>query len=127
MRVHKPDGAAVDTPVDSAIEMSAEVTRGAPLYSDLKEKHLPVRSLSAGDTLEYEVHTSIDKPEAPGQFWGATHFTAPGSIIVLAEILILEVPKDKYVQVWSPNHKPTITENGSIRSYSWNGATCCCP
>jgi len=122
VRVHKPDGAAVDTPVDSAIEMSAEVTRGAPLYSDLKEKHLPVRSLSAGDTLEYEVHTSIDKPEAPGQFWGATHFTAPGSIIVLAEILILEVPKDKYVQVWSPNHKPTITENGSIRSYSWNVA-----
>jgi tetratricopeptide (TPR) repeat protein len=122
VRVHKPDGTVVDTPTDGAIEISAEVTRGAPLYSDLKEKHLPVRSLSVGDTLEYEVRTSIDKPEAPGQFWGATHFTAPGSIIVLAEILNLEIPKDKYVQVWSPNHKPTITESDSSRTYSWNVA-----
>ncbi|QNI31407.1 DUF3857 domain-containing protein [Alloacidobacterium dinghuense] len=120
--VHKPDGSTVDTPPDSAIEMSAEVTREAPLYSDLKEKHLPVRSLSVGDILEYEVHTSIDKPEAPGQFWGAHHFTAPGSVIVLSEVLNLEVPKDKYVQVWSPNHKPTIAERDTVRTYSWSMA-----
>jgi len=122
VRVHKSDGSVVDTPPASAIEMSAEVTREAPLYSDLKEKHLPVRSLSVGDTLEYEVHTSIDKPEAPLQFWGAYHFTAPGSVIVLSEVLNLEVPKDKYVQVWSPNHKPTITERETVRTYSWSMA-----
>jgi hypothetical protein len=112
----------VDTPSDTAIDMPAEVTREAPLYSDLKQKHLAVRSLSVGDTLEYEVHTTIDKPEAPGQFWGATHFVVPGTVVVLAEIVNLEVPKDKYVQVWSPNHKPTITENGSVRTYSWTVA-----
>jgi len=44
----------------------------------------------AGD----EVHTTIDKAEAPGQFWGATHFTAPGTVVVLAEVVNLEVPKD---------------------------------
>jgi tetratricopeptide (TPR) repeat protein len=120
IRVHKADGTAVDTPADNAIEMAAEVTREAPLYSDLKEKHLPVRSLSAGDSLEYEVHTSIDRAQAPGQFWGAHHFTAPGTVIVLAEVLNLEVPKDKTVQVWSPNHKPAIIEHDGIRSYSWN-------
>jgi transglutaminase-like putative cysteine protease/tetratricopeptide (TPR) repeat protein len=122
VRVHKPDGTTVDTPADNAIDMPAEVTREAPLYSDLKEKHLPIRSLSVGDTLEYEVHNSIDKPEAPGQFWGANHFTAPGTVIVLAEVFNLEVPKDKYVQVWSPNHKPTVTENDTVRTYSWNVA-----
>ncbi len=122
VRVHKPDGSTVDTPADSAIDMSAEVSREAPLYSDLKEKHLPVRSLSVGDTLEYEFDTSIDKPEAPGQFWGANHFTPPGSVIVLDEVLNLEVPKDKYIQVWSPNHKPTITEHDGLRRYSWDVA-----
>lgn len=122
VRVHKPDGTVVDTPGSDAIDMPAAVTREAPLYSDLKEKHLPVRSLSVGDTLEYEVHTTIDKPEAPGQFWGVEHFTAPGTVIVLSEIFTLEVPKDKYVQVWSPNHKPIITEHDGIRGYRWETA-----
>jgi tetratricopeptide (TPR) repeat protein/transglutaminase-like putative cysteine protease len=119
VRVHKQDGSTVDTPIADAIEMSAAVTRDAPLYSDLKEKHLPVRSLTTGDTLEYEVHVSIDKAEAPGQFWGAQTFTPPGSLIVLAETFTLEVPKEKYLQVWSPNHKPTITEHDNLRTYHW--------
>jgi len=120
VRVHKPDGTTVDTPVADAIEMPATVTREAPLYSDLKEKHLPVRSLSVGDTLEYEVRTTIDKAEAPGQFWGAHHFTPPGTLVVRDEVLTVEVPKDKYVQMWSPNHKPTVTEHDAVRSYSWH-------
>jgi tetratricopeptide (TPR) repeat protein/transglutaminase-like putative cysteine protease len=120
--VHKADGSVVDTPAADAVEMTAEVSREAPLYSDLKEKHVPVRSLSTGDTLEYEVHTSIDKAEAPGQFWGADHFTLPGSLVVLAEVLTLELPADKYVQVWSPNHKPVMTEHDGVRSYSWTVA-----
>ena len=119
VRVHKQDGSTVDTPVADAIDMPAAVTREAPLYSDLKEKHLPVRSLATGDTLEYEVHVTIDKAEAPGQFWGAQNFTPPGSLIVLAETFTLEVPKDKYLQVWSPNHKPTITEHDNLRTYRW--------
>jgi transglutaminase-like putative cysteine protease/Flp pilus assembly protein TadD len=119
VRVHKQDGSTVDTPVADAIDMAAAVTREAPLYSDLKEKHLPVRSLATGDTLEYEVHVTIDKAEAPGQFWGVQNFTPPGSLIVLAEIFTLEVPKDKYLQVWSPNHKPTVTEHDNLRTYRW--------
>ena len=50
------------------------------------------------------------------------HFTAPGTVVVLSEVLKLEVPKDKYVQVWSPNHKPTITEQDQVRTYTWNVA-----
>ncbi|WP_263355833.1 DUF3857 domain-containing protein [Acidicapsa ligni] len=120
VRVHKADGTTVDTPVADAIDMPAAVTREAPLYSDLKEKHIPVRSLSNGDTLEYDVMMTINKPEAPGQFWGSYHFTLPGSIVVKSEVLIVEVPKDKYVQVWSPNHKAVVTEHDGIVSYSWN-------
>jgi tetratricopeptide (TPR) repeat protein/transglutaminase-like putative cysteine protease len=120
VRVYKADATMVDTPTADAIDMPAEVTREAPLYSDLKEKHLPVRSLSPGDTIEYEVDTKIDKPEAPGQFWGAEHFTAPGTLVVLAEVLTLDVPADKYVQVWSPNHTPAVTEQNGRKIYSWN-------
>lgn len=120
VRVHKADGSVVDTPAGDAIDMPTEVTREAPLYSDLKEKHLPVRSLSPGDRLEYEVDTAIDKPEAPGQFWGAQHFTPPGTIVVLAEILNLEVPADKYVQVWSPNHKFSVAEKDGVKTYTWD-------
>ncbi len=122
VRVYKADGTTVDTPAADAIDMSADVTREAPLYSDLKEKHLPVRSLSPGDTLEYEVDTAINKAEAPGEFWGADHFTVPGTLVVLAEVVTLDVPADKYVQVWSPNHKPTVTEQNGRKVYSWNVA-----
>src|ERR1700748_2149416 len=61
VRVHKADGTTVETPVSDAMDMPAEVTREAPLYSELKEKPLPVRSLSRGDTLEYEGDTTINK------------------------------------------------------------------
>jgi len=122
VRVLKADGSTVDTPATDAMEMPADVTRQAPLYSDLKELHLPVRSLSAGDTLEYDIVVAIHKPEAPGEFWGAYHFTPPGTGIVLSEVLTLVVPADKYVQVWSPNHKATVTEANGVRTYSWNVA-----
>jgi len=119
VRVHKADGSTAETPASDAIDMPADVSREAPLYSDLKEKRIPVRSLSAGDTLDYEVDTSITQPEVPGQFWGADHFTAPGTLVVLAETLTLIFPADKYVQVWSPNHKATITEKNGLRTYMW--------
>lgn len=119
VRVHKADGTTVETPPTDAIDMPADVSREAPLYSDLKEKHLPIRSLARGDTLEYEVDTTIEKPEAPGQFWGTEHFTPPGTIIVLSETLTLDVPADKYLQVWSPNHSPKMVEQNGRRIYSW--------
>ena len=120
VRVKKPEGTVVETPPTDAIDMPADVSRQAPLYSDLKEKHLPVRSVSAGDTLEYEIDTSIDKADAPGQFWGTEHFTAPGTVVVLAEIFTLDLPADKYVHVWSPNHKPALSEQNGRRIYTWN-------
>ena len=37
VRVHKPDGTVVATPVADAMEMPSEVTRDAPMYSDIRE------------------------------------------------------------------------------------------
>jgi predicted Zn-dependent protease/transglutaminase-like putative cysteine protease len=121
LRVHKPDGTVVETPVADAIEMPAPVTQTAPLYSDLKEKQLPVRSLATGDVIEYQFRTTRTKAEAPGQFWGADHFLREAGI-VLAQTLTLEVPADKYLQVWDPNHSTTPTQHDGLRTYTWSSS-----
>jgi predicted Zn-dependent protease/transglutaminase-like putative cysteine protease len=119
IRVHKPDGTIVETPVADAIEMPAPVTQTAPLYSDLKEKQLPVRSLATGDVLEYQLRTTRTKAEQPGQFWGADHFMRDAGI-VLQQTLTLEVPADIYLQVWDPNHPTTPKQHDGLRTYTWN-------
>jgi hypothetical protein len=55
VRVRKPSGEVLDTPAADAQEVAAPVTEAAPMYSDLRMKQLPVKSLSVGDTLEYRV------------------------------------------------------------------------
>ena len=121
IHVRKPDGTTVDTPTADAIEMPAPVTREAPLYSDLKEKQVPVRSLAAGDVLDYQLHTARTKAEAPGQFWGAEHFTVVGAV-VLNETLTLEAPAATYLQVWSPNHPVTPSEHDGLRVWRWTSS-----
>ncbi len=115
VRVHKADGTTVETPADGSMEMPAEVTRDAPVYSDIKEMHLPVRSLSMGDRLEYQTHTTRTKAEAPNQFWGAEHF-AVNAGVVLNQTITLSVPSATYVQVWSPNHpaQPTLRDGNKV-------------
>jgi tetratricopeptide (TPR) repeat protein len=121
IRVHKPDGTTVETPVADAMEMPAAVTREAPLYSDLKEKQLPVRSVAAGDVLDYQFRTERTKAEAPGQFWGAEHFLVEGGV-VLSQTLTLEVPANKYVQVWDPHHPARPSAHDAVLTYHWDSS-----
>lgn len=121
LRVHKADGTTVETPVADAIEMPAPVTTVAPLYSDLKVKQLPVRSLSAGDVIDYQLRTVRTKAEVPDQFWGAEHFLRDAGV-VLSQTLALEVPVDTYVQVWDPNHSTTPKRHEGVRTYSWSAS-----
>jgi tetratricopeptide (TPR) repeat protein len=118
IRVHKPDGSTIETPVADAIEMPAQVTSIAPLYSDLKEKQLPVRSLAVGDVIDYQLRTVRTKAEVPGQFWGAEHFLRDAGV-VLSQTLTLELPVDTYVQVWDPNHPSTPKQHDGLRTYLW--------
>lgn len=121
VRVRKPDGTVIETPTADAIEMPASVTREAPLYSDLKEKQLPVRSLAAGDVIEYQLRTVRTKAEVPGQFWGAEHFLRDSGV-VLSQTLTLEVPVGTNVQVWDPNHPATSTERDGMHIYAWSAS-----
>ncbi len=116
--VRKPDGTLILTPTADSVELPAPVTREAPVYSDLKQKQLPVRSLAAGDVLTYDLKTVFRVPEVPGQFWGAEHFVTAG--VVLSETLKLEIPAAKYVQVWSPRHTADVTNEGTNKVYRWH-------
>ncbi len=130
VRVRHADGSIITTSASDAQELPTEVTREAPFYSDLKQEQIPVRSLQPGDLLEYKLRIVRTKPEAPNHFWGNESFFLPShNIVIRAEVVELHVPKDTYVQVWSPNYKPTLTDtaasgpNGTAeRVYRWQSA-----
>ena len=117
VRVRKPDGSVVSTPETDAQDQPAEVTRLAPFYSDIRNKQLPVKSLSVGDQLEYQVRQVRTVAAAPGHFWYTQEFVT--NAVVLEETASLSVPRQKYVQVESPKVKPEITETADRRVYRW--------
>jgi len=115
--VHHPDGTSTETPASDGMEMPAPISQQAPLYSDLKLLQIPVRSLRAGDVLEYSVRVQRKNPESASQFWDIHSFTR--SFVVLSEKLTLDVPKEKYVKQWSPGLEPTTNESGGRVIYVW--------
>jgi hypothetical protein len=54
-RVVKPDGVATEIPQSAVQDVSSPVLRMAPIYGDIREKHLVVPGLGVGDILEYEM------------------------------------------------------------------------
>jgi tetratricopeptide (TPR) repeat protein len=120
LRVRKPDGAIVSTPPSDAQDMPTDVTRAAPFYSDLKQLQIPVKSLSAGDELQYRIHFELYRPEIDNQFWGSGDWL-PGNV-VLDESIELSFPAAQYVQVLSPAAPPAVSESNGRKIYTWNSA-----
>ena len=117
VRVRKADGSTVTTPEDNIQDLDSEITRSAPFYSDLREKHVAVKGLGPGDTLEYQAHWRTTKPLIPGQFWFEYSFHHDG--IVLAESLEIKVPADRAVKVKGPQATQTVKTASGSRVYSW--------
>ena len=120
VRVRKPDGSVVETPQTSVQDVSSEVTKAAPTYSDQREKQVPVKGLAVGDVLEYRLRLVGTRAEVPGQFWFQQDFVK--GAVVLQETLRISVPADKYVQVKSPTAKPEVREEGGRKIYIWKTA-----
>jgi hypothetical protein len=119
-RVRRPDGTVAETPVSGALEQSDPVTQAAPFYSDLKQKQLPIRSLSVGDTLEWQAKVVRTKAEAPGEVWGQDTFSDDS--VVLSASIELRVPKDVAVNVWSPTLKPAETVANGYKVFRWENS-----
>jgi len=117
IRVRKPDSSIVATPLDDVQDMPSNITREAPFYSDLREKHAPVKGLSTGDVLEWQCHWRQTKPLVPGQFW--TSFAFSHDDIVLKQQLQISVPRERAVKVKGSGSPPTISDDGQRRVYKW--------
>src|SRR2546427_716667 len=101
VRVHKADGTVVETSPETVQDMTSEVTRVAPMYSDYREKHIAVKGLGVGDVLEYQFTTRVRTPLIPRQFWFEYDFYKAG--IALDEEVEVRVPKGRDVKVKSPD------------------------
>jgi tetratricopeptide (TPR) repeat protein len=117
VRVIKPDGTVVVTPDYNIQDMPADVTREAPMYSDIHQKHVAVKGLGVGDTLESKVTLRTLKPEVPGQFW--LEYSFEKNLIALDEQLDLDLPADKSVTVTSDDLQPTVTTANGRKLYHW--------
>jgi tetratricopeptide (TPR) repeat protein len=121
VRVRKPSGQIVSTPVDGAQEVPLPVTQQAPMYSDLRMKQLPVQSLSVGDTLEYQVSLKSTNADVPGAFWFQADFTT--GVPVQSETYEIYVPRDVPMVVKSKGTAPAVSDKGSERTYRWQHET----
>jgi len=117
VRVRKPDGSVVVTPEYNVQDMPADLSREAPMYSDIHQKQVAVRGLGVGDTLEYQVTLRVLKPEVPGQFW--LEYSFERNVIVLDEELDLDVPAEMTLKVASSEVQPTIATESGRKLYHW--------
>ncbi len=120
VRVRKPDGSVVTTPAYNIQDMPADVTRSAPMYSDIHEKHVTVKGLAVGDVLEYHLIYRTTKPEVPGQFWFNASFFK--DTIILNQEIEISLPRGVFANVSSPNAKPQITDEGGRKVYRWKAS-----
>jgi tetratricopeptide (TPR) repeat protein len=121
VRVFKADGTIVSASAGAVQDLSSAVERGAPVYSDAREKHVTVPSLRPGDVLEFGVRTTIHTPLAPGHFWMEHDFAKSG--IVLDEQLQVDVPAAKPVTLKTrPDAAPGIADLNGRRIYTWHTA-----
>lgn len=117
VHVKKADGTTVATPAANALDLPSDVTRSAPMYSDLKQKQIPVKALGVGDTLEFEVTYAQDKPLVPGQFWFS--YTFGRNFVVLNEVLEVRFPREKQPKFANADLKPVVADEGADRVYTW--------
>ncbi len=118
VQVRRPDGTVIKTPESNIQDMPHEVTSSAPMYSDLREKHVAVKGLGVGDLLEYKVRFNTVKPQVPGQFWFEYSFYK--DVMTRDERLEISCPGEKYLNVRSPDIKPEIRNDAGRRIYTWS-------
>jgi tetratricopeptide (TPR) repeat protein len=122
VRVRKADGTAVSASESDVQDLSAPVAREAPIYTDLRQKHVTVPGLRPGDVLEYRAVWHLHTALAPNHFWLAHDFVT-ADVIVLDEGLEVNIPRDSKVKLKTEaGFEPSINEQAERRVYNWKHA-----
>jgi tetratricopeptide (TPR) repeat protein/transglutaminase-like putative cysteine protease len=123
VRVLKPNGGIIEAGASAVQDLTAPISREAPMYTDFRLKHVSVRALQPGDTLEYKTTKWVTDPLAPGQFWYEYNFER--DVIVLEEQLTLLVPQGRDIKLQirrvDPAQTKEVTLPGGRRylQYQW--------
>lgn len=119
VRVRKADGSVVSATASDVQDLSAPLAREAPIYTDLRQKHITVPGLRPGDTLEYHIVWNIHSALAQNHFWVEHDFVTRGPI-VLDDTLTVNIPAASKVKLKTePGYEPAIKEEQDRRIYSW--------
>lgn len=120
IRVRKPDGTVIDAARSDIQDLSAPVAREAPVYTDLRQKHVTVRGLRPGDVLEYHIIWKVHTPLAQNNFWLEQDFSNPESLITLDDQLEVNIPRDSKVKLKTAvGFDAKIKEQDDRRIYTW--------
>lgn len=117
VRVHQPDGMVLETPISDVQEIDSAVSREAPMYTDQREKHIAVKSLAVGDTLEAHLRWTMTEPLAPGHFWYADSYFTAG--ICLQETIKFDLPADLPAKLRNSDPQPSVQVAGGRRIYTF--------
>jgi hypothetical protein len=117
--VYKPDGTVVTAAASDVQDLTAPISREAPIYTDLRQKHVTVPGLRPGNVLEYHVVWQVHTPLASNHFWLEHDFLGK-NLIVLDEQLEVNIPIASVVKLKTePGFEPAIKELDGRRTYSW--------
>jgi tetratricopeptide (TPR) repeat protein len=120
LRVEKKDGTIATATEKDEKDLTTPVARDAPVYTDLKEKHITVPALAPGVVVDYDVVTHIVKPLAPNEVWYKHRFAQ--QIIVLDERLAINVPAARKINLHSTDPNFTKEARGGRVIYRWKRA-----
>jgi tetratricopeptide (TPR) repeat protein len=120
LRVEKKDGTIATATEKDEKDLTTPVARDAPVYTDLKEKHITVPALAPGVVVDYDVVTRIVKPLAPNEFWYKHRFAR--QIIVLDERLEINLPVARKINLHSTDPNFTKEARAGRMIYRWKRA-----
>lgn len=122
IRVKKANGATVTATASDVQDLTAPISREAPVYTDLRQKHVTVPGLRPDDTLEYHAVWKVHTPLAANHFW-LNHDFIKRDVIVLDEQLEVDVPVESAIKLKSEKgFDPAIKDDQGRRIYTWKNS-----
>lgn len=122
VNVRKADGTVVTASASDVQDLTSPVSREAPVYTDLRTKHVTVPGLRPGDVLEYHVVWHVHTALAQNNFW-LEHNFLPKDAISLDEQLEVNIPSESVMKLkFQPGFDAVVKDQQGRRIYTWKYA-----